>query len=144
MITVEGIRATGLYLLEVLKTEKAVCYSRFYNAAPGTEERLAAGALPFVENPEGCNADELREEGHGMLDDAAWQLEDLGVVRIIFLDDLLIDGEPDFAIHLTERGSAPLPRAWVSASAARTTRSPQPRHPSGCSCSSKAEGPGRR
>jgi len=104
MINTEGIRATGLYLLEVLKAEKSVRYSRFYNATPGTEESLAAGAMPFVEDNESCDTEDLREEGHVMLDFAAWQLVDLGVVRITFLDERLIDGERDFLIELTEQG----------------------------------------
>jgi hypothetical protein len=57
MITIEGIRATGLYLLEVLKAEKVVRYSRFYNATPGTDERLTAGVMPFVVNSESCDAE---------------------------------------------------------------------------------------
>src|SRR5262245_61903738 len=108
MITSEGIRATGSYLLQVLRTEKSVPYSRFYNASPGVEEKLVRGTLPFVEEPECCDVDDLREEGHVMLDFAAWQLEDLGLVRITFLEELLIDGEPDFTIHLTERGERAL------------------------------------
>jgi hypothetical protein len=104
MITTEGIRATGLYLLEVLNAEKSVRYNRFYNAVPETENRLVEGALPFVAHPESCNAEDLREEGHVMLDFAAWQLEDLGIVRITFLHDTLIDGEPDFQIEITEKG----------------------------------------
>lgn len=104
MITSEGIRAAGLYLLEVLKGEKVVRYSRFYNATPGTDERLAAGVIPLVVNSESCDAEDLREEGHVMLEFAGWQLLDLGIVRITFLDDSLIDGERDFRIELTEKG----------------------------------------
>lgn len=104
MITVDGIRATGLYLLEVLKAEKAVNYSRFYNEAPETEERLIADVLPFVSDSEYCTDEDLREEAHVMLDFAAWQLEDLGMVRITFLDETLIDGEHDFRIELKEKG----------------------------------------
>jgi hypothetical protein len=101
----EVIRATGLYLLEILESEKVVRYSRFYNRTPGTEDRLVAGAMPFVADREHYSASVLREEGHVMLEFAAWQLEDLGVVRIAFLAENLMDGEPDFTIELTERGA---------------------------------------
>ena len=125
MITIEGIRATGLYLLEVLRAEKVVRYSRFYNATPGTDESLATGAMPFVVNNECCDAEDLLEERHVMLDFAAWQLEDLGIVRITFLDEALIDGERDYQIELTERGAQVLaeglrfdfrtPEYWIRA-----------------------------
>ena len=62
MITIEGIRATGLCLLDVLHVEKTVRYSRFYNADPETENRLAAAAMPFVLDKEGCRAGDFREE----------------------------------------------------------------------------------
>jgi hypothetical protein len=105
MITIEGIRATGKYLLEVVKAEKTVRYSRFYNEAPETSKRLVNGALPFIRDLEACDATDLEEEGHVMLDYAAWQLEDLGIVRLTFLDERLIDEEPDFQIELTETGA---------------------------------------
>jgi hypothetical protein len=125
---IEGIRATGLYLLEVLKSEKVVRYSRFYNHAPGTEDRLVDGPMPFVADDESCDAEDLREEGHVMLEYAAWQLEDLGVVRITFLDENLVDGNPDFQIELTEKGAQVLndglafgfrsPHYWITATPA--------------------------
>ena len=128
MIDTEGIRATGLYLLEVLKSERVVRYSRFYNYTPGTEERLVAGAMPFVGDSEACDAEALSEEGHVMLEFAAWQLADLGVVRIVFLEENLVDGYPDFQIELTEKGAQVLadgltfrfrsPGYWITATPA--------------------------
>jgi hypothetical protein len=108
MITTEGIRAVGSYLLGVLGAEKSVRFSRFYNDSPGVEEELVRGSLPFVKDPECCSVDDLREEGLTMLNFAAWQLEDFGVVRTTFLNELLIDGEPDFVIEITERGECAL------------------------------------
>jgi hypothetical protein len=102
---IEGIRATGLYLLEVLKSEKVVRYSRFYNNTPGTEDHLVAGAMPFLVDSKARDLETIREEGHVLLEYAAWQLEDLGIVRIEELDENLVDGEPDFKIELTEKGS---------------------------------------
>ena len=105
MICTEGIRATGLYLLEVLKAQKVVRYSRFYNDTPGTDNNLVTGAMRFVEDEDYCNAEDLREEGHVMLEFAAWQLEDLGIVQIEELDANLMDGYRDFQIGLTEKGA---------------------------------------
>src|SRR5262249_46760285 len=125
MIDTERIRATGLYLLEILKSEKVVRYSRFYNHTPGTEDRLVAGSIPFVVDSEACDAEGLHEEGHVMLEYAAWQLEDLGVVRIKELDEDLVDGDPDFQIELTDKGAQVLadgltfrfrsPGYWITA-----------------------------
>lgn len=122
---IEGIRATGRYLLELLKSVKVVRYSRFYNNTPGTEDRLVAGAMPFVVDSEACDADDLREEGHVLLEFAAWQLEDLGIVQIEELDEILMDGYPDFQIELTEKGAQVLadglayrfrsPNYWITA-----------------------------
>ena len=128
MITIEGIRATGLYLLEVLKSEKVVRYSRFYNDTPGSDKNLAAVVMPFVVDHESCDAEDLCEEGHVMLEFAAWQLEDLGIVRTLPLDETLIDGERDYRIELTEKGRHVLaeglrfhfrgPEYWITATPA--------------------------
>jgi hypothetical protein len=109
MISRDGIRATGLYLLDVLRTEKTVCYSRFYNDDDETEDMLVQGAMPYMskvdaDEDEDYRERDLREEAHVMLNFAASQLDDLGVVQITFLLSKLIDGEPDFEIALTERG----------------------------------------
>ncbi len=106
MITTTGIRATGLYLLEVLNAEKAVDYSRFYNATRGTDASLAAGAARFVDEPECCRLEELRQQGHVMLEYAADQLKDLGIVRMTPLDQTLIDGEHDYRIEFTADGES--------------------------------------
>ena len=42
------IKAAGDYLLSVLKAEKEVVYSRFYNAEPGTDVALVHGMWPFL------------------------------------------------------------------------------------------------
>ena len=107
------IKAAGDYLLSVLKAEKEVVYSRFYNAEPGTNAALVHGMWPFLMSQpveqrgelDDGDKERLREEAHVLLEWAAWQLEDLGVVKITTLKGSeLIDGEPDFRIELTERG----------------------------------------
>ena len=107
------IKAAGDYLLSVLEAELEVAYSRFYNAEPGTDVALVDGMWPFLMSQpvehrgelDDGDKEGLREEAHMLLEWAAWQLEDLGVVKITTLSGSeLIDGEPDFRIELTERG----------------------------------------
>jgi hypothetical protein len=115
MLTLEGIRAMGLYLLDALKAEKTVRFSRLC-------ERLWAG-----ENLAGGATPSRVEKGaeHVNLQGAAWQLRDLGIVRIKSLDESLLEPDlyrlswpelseefvarlqkshPDFLIELTETG----------------------------------------
>lgn len=115
MLTLEGIRAMGLYLLDALKAEKMVRFSRLCERLRA-DESLAGGATPS-----------RVEKGaeHVDLQEAAWQLKDLGVVRITNLDESLVDPDlyrlawpdiseefvarlqksrPDFLIELTDNG----------------------------------------
>jgi hypothetical protein len=107
------IKAAGDYLLGVLRAEKNVAYSRFYNAVPGTDLALVEGIWPFLSsqpvedrgNLDESEKENLIEQAHVLLEWAAWQLVDIGVVRITTLSgSTLIDDEPDFRIELTERG----------------------------------------
>ena len=109
------IKAAGDYLLSVLKVERTVTYSRFYNDRPGSEEALAAGVWPFLERQPVVRRGELdsddvarlAEEAHVSLEWAGYQLEDLGLVVVTALPGTrLIDGEEDFRIALTQRGEA--------------------------------------
>jgi len=47
------IKAAGDYLLSVLKAEKEVVYSRFYNAEPGTDAALVHGMWPCLTRKKG-------------------------------------------------------------------------------------------
>lgn len=106
------IREAGLHLLDVLKIERAVDYSRFYNFEPGTDVKLAEAVwrhrkAATGEDPEDAEYEKNRllEEAHLCIDWAAWQLYDRGLVRIAFLDGKkLEDEEPDFRIELTPMG----------------------------------------
>ncbi|MFO0796050.1 MAG: hypothetical protein U0804_01170 [Gemmataceae bacterium] len=108
--TLCGIRAAGHHLLDVLAAEKAVNYSRFYNLDRGCDVALAAALWGHVERTgnesgyEGPGDYSLVEYCHILVEEGAWQLEDLGVVSIVFQQTPLADGEPDFRITLTERG----------------------------------------
>jgi hypothetical protein len=106
----------GQYLLDALKAENTVRFSRLCEKLR-VDESPAGGA-----GPSGV------EQGSEHLDlqEAAWQLRDLGIVRITNLDESLLDPDiyrlswpelseefvahlqkirPDFLIELTERGA---------------------------------------
>jgi hypothetical protein len=130
MITHEGIRATGMYLLKILKSQSQVDYSHFYKDDK-TAETLSACAIEFVDDTDSDDAaDDLYEDGHVMLEYAAQQLEDIGVVRITELPTVkLPDGEFDFQIALTASGARKLadnsltynfrhPNHWICAAPA--------------------------
>jgi hypothetical protein len=80
MLTLEGIRAMG-YLLDALKAEKTIRFSRLCERLRA-DESLASGAVR--------SAFEKGTE-HTDLQEAAWQLKDLGIVRITNLDESLLD-----------------------------------------------------
>ncbi len=119
MLTLKGIRAMGIYLLDSLKAEKTVRLSRLC-------ERLQTD-----EGPAGTPTPAGVERGAERVDlqEAAWQLKDLGIVRITSLDESLLDpglfrlawpetsekfmghlqkSNPDLLIELTERGERAL------------------------------------
>jgi hypothetical protein len=116
---VSEIKAAGDYLLSVIKTDKEVTYSRFYNAEPGTDVALARAIWPFLraqpaelrgELNEG-GEERLVEDAHVLLEWAAEQLSDLGVVNITTLEGTrLIDGEP-YAFGQTGLGACWFRRA---------------------------------
>jgi hypothetical protein len=119
MLTLDGIRAMGLFLLDALKAEKTVRFCRLCERLR-TDGGPAGGTTPSsVET--GAERVDLQE--------AAWQLKDLGIVRITNLDESLLDPDlsrltwpeiseefvahlqksnPDFLIELTERGERAL------------------------------------
>src|SRR5438270_659927 len=109
-----GIKAAGDHLLDVLAAEKAVDYSRFYTSEPAAEAAMFEGVWKHLEAQPPEIRGELEDhdrraiidEGHLLVEWAAWQLASLGVVTIETLDGTeLIDGEPDYRITLTDRGS---------------------------------------
>ena len=80
------------YLLEILCSEIHVDYSRFYDGSEETEERLR----------EEMGVD--RESVCSLIDLAAIQLEEQGIVKTTALDVKLADEHPDYRIELTEEG----------------------------------------
>lgn len=111
MLTIDGIRAMGQFLLETLKAEKVVRFRRLCERLR-TDESPVGGA---VRSPLD------KGSGHIDLEYAAWQLKDLGVVRIRYTGESVLDADlfpdipedvladwqkrrPDFLIELTEKG----------------------------------------
>lgn len=87
------IEKAGNYLLSVLVAKNSAPYSTFYDGTDETHERLCElTGLDDWYGPE------------GVVDEAAYQLEALGIVTIRELDSELADGELDYLIELTEAG----------------------------------------
>ncbi len=105
----DEIRAAGEHLMEVLKAEKSVRYSRFYNAEPGSDVALAEAVRKRLKARADTGEDEdcgdcLDDEAHLCVEWAAYQFQDRGFVRVTRLEGTeLIDGEPD-RIDLTPLG----------------------------------------
>jgi hypothetical protein len=92
----EPIQQAGRYLLAVLRAEQPVCYSRFYDGLDETHELL-------------CHALGLEDDWYSaevLMDEAAAQLDDAGIVTIASLPGLLIDGQHDYTITLTDQGKS--------------------------------------
>src|SRR5438034_11647611 len=81
----------GAYLLDLLKREGCVRYSRFYGDDVDPEALAAATGLD-------------EEHAHVIIEFAAGQLEGAGVVSFAELPEKLIDDEQDYLISLTHRG----------------------------------------
>jgi len=100
----EEICAAGKYLLSVLSVERAVPYSRFYSFEEGRDVEVANGIFQHLTDPDADDREALIEEGHLMVEWAAWQLQDFGALTKTTLETLLPDGEPDYLISITDRG----------------------------------------
>ena len=92
------LKIPGKHLLNVLSKEGSVRYSRFYGH--GTEIEDLARQLREM----GDDHNNLDDEAHVVIEFAAAQMEDKGLVTFTDLDDDLEDGEKDFLISLTDAG----------------------------------------
>jgi hypothetical protein len=95
-IPTEPIQQAGLHLLSVLRADKSVRYSRFYDGRDETHDLL-------------CHALGLEDEWYsaeGLMDVAAAQLHIAGIVTIASLPEHMVDGEHDYTITLTEEGKS--------------------------------------
>jgi hypothetical protein len=86
------------YLLSILADEPFIRYSKFYDGEESTETALRQGMGISDDDADLYSAEAL-------MDDAVWQLAELGFVESEILPDLLSDGEPDYAIRLTTSGT---------------------------------------
>jgi hypothetical protein len=93
------IEKAGLFLLGLLLREGSVRYSRFYDGTDETQTQLLRG-MGYPEEGEDFEPDNPET----LMDLAAGELSDGGIVKITFLSEKLSDDEPDYLIELTEKG----------------------------------------
>src|SRR5207248_2762898 len=87
-----------------------VRYSRFYDGEDETQEVLLRG-MGYGPALDGTAEDDYVPEcPENLMDLAAAQLEQGGIVKTTDLDDLLADGNEDYLIELTDKGRAFLER----------------------------------
>ena len=101
----QNIERAGRYLLGLLKSEAAVCFSRFFDGSDETQADLIKG-VGFEPHDE----DDLSDCPEAIMDAAVAQLEQGGMVRTEELSELLADEHNDYRIELTEKGRALLER----------------------------------
>jgi hypothetical protein len=90
------IQQAGLYLLSVLRADKSVRYSRFYDGRDETHDLL-------------CQALGLNDDWYSaevLMDVAADELCNAGIITIASLPELMSDGEHDYTITLTDEGKS--------------------------------------
>jgi hypothetical protein len=97
----ELIEQAARHLLAVLQTQGSILYSSFYDASQEPNARLCEGIGISVEDGEWYSAEAL-------IDTAAAQLEQQGIVELDWLDARLVDDEPDYRITLTDAGRSAL------------------------------------
>src|SRR5205809_1858903 len=101
------IEHAGALLLKTLTAKKHVRMSYFYNASDESEEMLIRAGVTdsdtsFDDGDDEVDLDE-HEAASWLIDSAAAQLEEAGLITIEKLADLLIDDEPDYSMTLTEK-----------------------------------------
>ena len=90
------IELAGRHLLSILKSAPKIRYSEyFYDGSDETHERLME-ALGLE--------DDWYYSAEALVDDAAGQLDTMGLVTVTMLEETMADGEQDYEIALTEKG----------------------------------------
>lgn len=97
----ELIEQAARYLLTVLLENRSILYSHFYDGTAETEVRICQGIGISVEDGEWYSAEAL-------IDNAAAQLEQQGIIELTWLETRLVDEEPDYRITLTDAGRSAL------------------------------------
>lgn len=98
----EDIERAGKYLLSLLRQYGQVQYLELYDGSDEAHQRLL----------QNIGADE-REHPELLMDLAAYQLEEMGIVERVELDERLVDGEPDYLVMLTDDGRMLLEDGFV-------------------------------
>jgi hypothetical protein len=104
------IEQAAKHLLELLKAEGSVRYSRFYDGQDETREALLRGMGygPALDGT--AEEDYVPECPEHLMDLAVAQLEQQHVLRTTDLEDLLFDENNDYLIELTDEGRSRLER----------------------------------
>lgn len=97
----ELIEQAARHLLAVLQTQGSVFYSSFYDGSEEANARLCQGIGISIDDGEWYSAEAL-------IDNAAAQLEQQGIVELMWLETRLVDEEPDCRITLTDPGRSTL------------------------------------
>ena len=95
IVSKNKIEAAGRHLLRRLASEKRIRYSVFYGTDEASDSLLRGMSI---------GGDE-RESAPVFMDLAIEQLEQQKLVTTRILDELLIDGQPDYEVSLSERGN---------------------------------------
>jgi len=91
------IEKAAMYLLSVLMTTEVIDYDYFYDGEERTWLRLIEGlGIPCADADWYC--------AEALIDNAAYELEEQGIVRCEWLVSTLVDGEPNYRIILTAEG----------------------------------------
>jgi hypothetical protein len=104
------IEQAAKYLLQLLKAEGSVRYSRFYDGLDETQEALLRGMGYGSALAGTSEEDYVPECPEHLMDLAVAQLERQRVVRTTDLEDLLADENNDYLIELTDEGCSRLGR----------------------------------
>ena len=106
------ILEAGRHLLEVLRFEGCVRYSRFYDGTDATENALVRG-MGYGPELAGLTEDDyVPERPADLIDLAVKQLERKSIVKTTVLQELLADENPDYLIELTDEGRSQLATPW--------------------------------
>lgn len=92
----DQIEQAGMYLLEILSKEQQISFDFFYDGSD-KKHKLLCEVFGIAEN----NDDSIVEI---LLDIAAAELEEFGIVSLKQLGSKLFDGEPNYQIKLTAKG----------------------------------------
>lgn len=105
-----SIEHAGALLLKTLSAKKHVRMSYFYNASDESEEMLIRAGVTEIDTSFEDGDDEVDPDEHEaaawLIEIAASQLEEAGLITTEKLANLLIDDEPDYSMTLTEKGEA--------------------------------------